>query len=251
MLVEALENACRPWLQELDPRVRICCAVSFAFLIAMVTTPPAASLALLVGIVAYAASSLPCRVLLKRLLPLNLMLGMLVLLLILPCVRFSDGNLTLTDAHPLERSLLLLLKSNAILLVITVFFSTIPPTVLGHSLECMRFPVKLTRLLLFTVRYLDVMHFEYRRLRDAMKVRGFVSKANYHTIHSLANLVGMLLVRAFDRAERIEAAMACRGFTGKFHVTHPLQLQSYDRRFGVLFAMLLIVLFSLEVMSWR
>ncbi len=251
MIAEALEHACRPWLQDLDPRLRIVFAVVFAFLVAMATALPVAAAGLGLGLGAFLLSGLPYRVLLKRHLPLNIMLIVLVLLLVAPQLGIQDSALYLEDSAPVQRALLLVLKANAILLVITVFFSTLPPIVLGHSLERLHFPKKLTRLLLFTVRYLDVMHLEFQRLRDAMRVRGFNPQANLHTVRAYANLVGMLLVRALDRAERIEAAMACRGFTGHFPVAQPLQYQSRDIYMALLLSTLVGVLGFLELWSWR
>jgi cobalt/nickel transport system permease protein len=53
-------------------------------------------------------------------------------------------------------------------------------------------------------------------LRIAMRVRGFRPGSNRHTWRSLGYLVGMLLVRSLERAERVRAAMLCRGYTGQF-----------------------------------
>ncbi len=89
---------------------------------------------------------------------------------------------------------------------------------LGHALAHLHVPRKLAHLLLFTVRYLDVLEREYRRLRAAMKVRSFRPRMNRHTYRAYGYLVGMLLVRSFDRSERVLAAMKCRGFRGRFYL---------------------------------
>ena len=67
-----------------------------------------------------------------------------------------------------------------------------------------------------TVRYIEVLGREYRRLRTAMAVRGFRMRCSLHTWRSLGHLFGMLFARSFDRAARIGAAMRCRGFDGSF-----------------------------------
>jgi cobalt/nickel transport system permease protein len=91
-------------------------------------------------------------------------------------------------------------------------------TTMGHALAHLHVPQKLAHLLLLTVRYLDVLHLEYRRMRAAMKVRCFRPGMNRHTYRTFGYLVGMLLVRSFDRSERIMAAMKCRGFQGRFYL---------------------------------
>jgi cobalt/nickel transport system permease protein len=41
-------------------------------------------------------------------------------------------------------------------------------------------------------------------------------------------LVGMLLVRSFDRSKRIMQAMNCRGFKGRLYILHHYQMKHSD-----------------------
>ena len=69
----------------------------------------------------------------------------------------------------------------------------------------LRLPEPLVRLFLLTVRYLSLTRSEARRLHDAMAGRGLSRRAsNRHTWRSYGYLIGMLLVRALDRAQRVE-----------------------------------------------
>ena len=69
---------------------------------------------------------------------------------------------------------------------------------------------------MLTVRYLSLIRDEARRLHDAMRARAFAPRSNRHTWQSYGYLIGMLLVRALERARRVEEAMACRGYSGRF-----------------------------------
>jgi cobalt/nickel transport system permease protein len=104
------------------------------------------------------------------------------------------------------------------MLMILALLGSIEPVKLGHAMAQLRLPVKFVHLFLFTVRYIDVQGREYRRLRTAMKARGFRLRCDLHTWRSVGYLFGMLLVRGIERAERILAAMRCRGFQGHFHL---------------------------------
>ncbi len=108
------------------------------------------------------------------------------------------------------------LKANAIVLVFTALLCTIEPASLGHAFHHLRVPTKLTHLLLFALRYLDVLHHEHVTLQRAMRTRAFRPRMSLHTYRSYAYLMGMLLVRSLERSERIVAAMKCRGFKGTF-----------------------------------
>ncbi len=134
------------------------------------------------------------------------------------------------------------LKANAILLALAVLVGMLDLTILGHALHHLFIPEKLIHLLLFTVRYLDVLLREYGRLRAAMKVRGFRPGMNRHTYRSFGYLVGMLLVRSVERSERIVAAMKCRAFRGHFYLLDHFAFSRRDGQFAVASAALLAIL---------
>lgn len=235
-------------IHRLDPRLKISMALLFTSLLAISTRfstlLAGLTFALLLTITAY----LPFKALLKRLYTLNLFT--LLLFLILPLTTpgnswFYLGQLALNQEGLLQATTIAL-KSNAILLTLTALLSTIESPLLGYALHQLHLPKKLIHLLLFTVRYLDVLHQEYQRLRLAMKVRGFQARANWHTYRSFAYLIGMLLVNSLDRSERILAAMKCRGFQGRLLVLKKFDWQQHDNVFTVIFIGLLIGLSGIE-----
>lgn len=233
MLVEALSGD--SLIHRVDPRARIVVAALFAVAVAPSVQYDASMIALAVALGFFAAASLPLSVLLRRLLPLNAMVLILGALLVIggeaPRMEIA-GPLSVSESG-LHRALLIALKANAVLIAITALLGTIEPVALGHALESLRVPPKLTRLFLFTVRYLEVLRLEYLRLRRAMSVRAFTARTNLHTLRSMGYLVGVLLVRAFDRAERVQAAMKCRGFDGHYPVLRHARATRSDWAFGV------------------
>jgi cobalt/nickel transport system permease protein len=186
---------------------------------------------------------------LKRLVPVNTL--MLVLILLLPwAVRGSPlvvlGPFEYTREGFLQVAVIAL-KANAIVLAVVALLGTLDIVTVGHAMSHMRVPDKLSHLLLFTVRYLDVLHREYLRLRAAMKVRGFRPRMDRHTCRTYGYLVGMLLVRSLDRSERIMAAMKCRGFRGRFYL---LDHFAFSRR-DVWFALAsILVLLAVVLVEW-
>lgn len=136
------------------------------------------------------------------------------------------------------------LRGNAVVIALTAFLGTMEPMTVGHAMQRLRVPDRLALLLMFTVRYIEVFEREYFRLRQAMRVRGFQPRLNAHTLRTFGHLVGMLLVHAFDRSERIQQAMRCRGFTGTFHTHRHMKL----RRADWAFAAALVV--AMAVVGW-
>ncbi len=146
----------------------------------------------------------------------------------------------------LQLAVTVALKGNAVVLTLVVLLGTMDAVTLGHALRHLRVPEKLIHLMLFTVRYLDVLHREYLRLRAAMKMRGFRPGLDRHTYRTFGYLVGMLLVRSLDRAERIAAAMKCRGFRGHFFMLDHFAFSRRDVPFCIAWSALLLLLVLAE-----
>ncbi len=236
------------WLSRREPRLRVVAAFLFALLAVNLTRPLSLLLALALAFGLALSAGLPLRQLRRRLLALEGFMG--VLLLLLP---FSVPGETLWQLGPfsasregLMQALAILLKANAVVLALLALVGTLEPVALGHALARLRLPDKLVHLLLFTVRYLGVLYEEYGRLRQAMRTRGFRARSDRHTWRSLGWLMGMLLVRSLERAERIVAAMKCRGFNGRFYLLDGRPWRAADSGFALLLLLALGALLALD-----
>jgi cobalt/nickel transport system permease protein len=236
------------YIGRIDPRARIVAAVLFSLMTAEVRGFTALGIALTVALTASAFSGFSAATLARRLLPLNAL--MLLLAILLP---LSLPGKPIAMIGPLcfsQEGLLLAakiaLKGNAIVLAILVLIGTMEVSTLGHALSHLRVPAGLSHLFLFTVRYLDVLHREYLRLRWAMRVRCFHPRMDRHTYRSFGNLLGMLLVRGYDRSERILAAMKCRGFQGRFYLLDHFSFQGRDKIFCSVSVLICIIILAAE-----
>ncbi|HWR90780.1 MAG TPA: cobalt ECF transporter T component CbiQ [Desulfobacterales bacterium] len=209
-------------VHRLDPRIRIASAVIYSCATALCRELPAllAALALSAGLVAIAR--LRTAEVLKRLLVVN---GLVLFIWVV--VPFTFPGETLVRIGPLgaaregvELATQITLKSNAIVLALIALVATMPFATVGHALHRLRVPDKIVHLLLMTYRYIFVLEQEYLRLARAAAIRGFRPGTNLHTYRTYAYLVGMLFVKAIDRAERVRWAMLCRGFKRKFYSLH-------------------------------
>jgi len=206
-----------------DPRVRLVCAVLLTVTTALLHWLPPALLALAAGAGLTLLAGLRPLAVIRRLAVVNVFI--VFLWLFLPfSVPSPPPETALLNLGPLAASregvdlaLLITIKSNAIVLTLLALMATIPMQDLGPAMQRLKVPEKLCHILLFTYRYLFVIHQEYQTMRRAMAVRGFTPGTNSHTYRSMAWMMGMLLVRSWDRAERVHNAMRCRGFRGRFH----------------------------------
>lgn len=138
------------------------------------------------------------------------------------------------------------LKAIAILLAFTALLATMSTSVLGHSLHKLGLPSKLVHLLLLAYRYIFVIEQEYQRLFRAAKIRNFHPATNMHTFRTYAYMVGMLFVRASERAGRVHQAMKCRGFQGRFFTLAKYRSTAWNGVLGCIVTLVNLVIIYLE-----
>lgn len=240
------------WLGTIDPRVRIVVTCAFAVVVVACSSLSILALSLAIALALLLASREPLRPTLKRMAAMDgFVLFMLVLL---PFTVSGEPMFELfgftASWQGLWRAVEIALTANAVVLAMLVLVGTMEPVTLGHALYALRMPEKLVHLLMFTVRYVEVLREEYLRLRIAMKTRGFKPRSNWHTYRSLGYLVGMMLVRAVERSERILGAMKCRGFDGRIVLLERLELGRGDAGFALGAAATLAGLLVLELAPW-
>lgn len=234
----------------LDPRGKIVVAALFAVLMAVSKSYAATLAGLALALLWLVLARLPVKQVIARLLVVNSFI--FFLWLVLPLTYPGDavwrlGPLTATRQGLLFTGLITL-KSNAIIIGLIALIATVPVVTLGQAMHNLRLPDKLCHLLLFTYRYLYVFEQEFHRLVQAMKIRGFQPRTNLHTYRSYAYLAAMLLVRSYDRADRVYQAMLCRGFHGRFY---SLRTFSWQRRDGIFMAASLLAMAALLYLEWR
>lgn len=96
-------------------------------------------------------------------------------------------------------------------LAMVVVFSTVRFTTLLAGLRDLRVPKIFIKLLSFMYRYLFVLEDEFERMQRSFRSRSVGQKKKWLQIRSFGNLLGVLFIRAFERAERIYLAMCARG----------------------------------------
>ncbi len=108
------------------------------------------------------------------------------------------------------------------------------------ALQRLGVPQVLTVQLLFVYRYLFVLGDEAVRLVRARALRSFAGRGQGMKV--FGHMVGHLLLRTMDRAQRIHLAMLCRGFTGELHLGRTLRIGAPELTFTLGWSALFVVL---------
>lgn len=223
------------FVHRLDPRVKLIAGIFFSIIVAISYKFTTCILSMILSIFMISFARLPLKAVLRRLLVIN---GLILLLwCILPFTvkgerLFGLGRLSISK-EGIYYALLITMKSNSIILFLISTLSTMSIFTVGKALGALYVPEKVIQLLLFTYRYIHVIEMEYQRLINAIKIRGFRARNNIHTYRTYAYLIGMLLVKSYDRSKRVYSAMLLRGFKGKFYDLTEFSMKSSDIVTGV------------------
>lgn len=236
------------WMHGIDPRLRVIGAAAYAFVVAISYDFATLYTALILSVFMAFTARLNVDEIRRRLLAPAIFL--LLLWLVLPWSHEGKTLMTIGPVAVTRAGVRLCVqisfKTVALLVAFMALLATLSVDTLGHTLSRLGLPDKMVHLILITYRYIFVLEQEYQRLLRAMKIRNFHPKTNLHCYRTYAYLVGMLFVRASERARRVHNAMICRGFCGRFISLRRYPANSRNRLFCLGAALSLIVLAMLE-----
>jgi len=236
-------------VHRLDPRLKVgiaavfvLCVVSFDKYVVAAMLPFGLFLSLVMGL-----AGLPARFILKKLAlvtPFALLIGLFnpvfdqQPVLVLGPVAVSGGWLSLLS---------ILLRCWLTVAAVLVLIATTGFTHVCMALERLGMPALFAVQLLFVHRYLFVLMAEGQRVHRARALRSFGGRGL--GMNTVGPLLGGLLLRTLDRAQRIHLAMRCRGFDGTIRTRRPGRLTSRDLLLAVLVALLLVAMRTVDCAS--
>jgi cobalt/nickel transport system permease protein len=209
-------------VSRLDPRWKLAALVPLLVAVTLVQRLPATLLLLAVALSLALLARLPRRWYLPQ---LGAALGFVVLFAApLPfLLQGPDGPDWLWTWGPLHFSehgavlaLRLCCKVATVSTLALVILGTAPLDATLKAMHALKTPGLLVQLLLLTYRYVFVLTDELSRLRLAVRVRGYRNRVSGHSYRTIGHVAGTLLVRGYERSERVGQAMRCRGFDGRF-----------------------------------
>ena len=143
-------------------------------------------------------SRLPAMTLVRRAALLSLFAGVMTL-----------GSLGKPDW--VLRSINLVLKSWLCLWMTSLLVHKTPVPSLVEGLRYLRLPAVWTEAFAFWGRYYSVLTQEWQRLQLARRARTF-DRSRSREFRALTNALGLLFIRAYERAEQVHKAMLARGY---------------------------------------
>ena len=228
--LRALENlsAGKTVIHRLHPLAKLLTAFAFIVIVASFGRYDFARLApyLFYPCVMMALAELPYKVLLSRVLialPFCLFAGMSNVIFD-RTAAFTAGGVTITFGVLSLASILL--KMYLCVMAALLLVATTPFTELTTQLRRLHVPMVFVMVFEMTFRYIGVLLEEAGSMMTAYKLRsGNKNNKKALEMRHMGSFVGQLVLRGFDRAERVHSAMRCRGYS----LNHlPLQRRRFE-----------------------
>ena len=235
------------FVHRLDPRTKLVC--SLAFILAVVLTPSgtwkvyAVYLLIMMGLIWL--SHLPLKYVLKR----SLVIFPFVIMITIFVPFFKQGQVLASydigawhiaiTYEGLAVLVNVVVKSWLCILCLIVLSSSTRFEQLLHGMFRLRVPQVFVQIISFMYRYMFVLADQAMRMQMAMDSRNFgLNRRNI--IKTMGNMIGMLFIRSYERAERIYAAMLSRGYNGEIVVVNQLRFRLPDAYFTLSLCLLLV-----------
>lgn len=194
-------------------------------------------------------SGIPLRVLLHRL----HMPGLLVLSLVI-ILPFTTGQTLLWQAGPvavksegLAAALLITARFLAILSIANALLYNTPMSRIISALRALGVPWLMTDLALLMHRYLEELKKDLANMRLSMRLRGHPEGLSLANLNATGWLFASLLVRSYQRSDRIYRAMRLRGYGSAATQQHTFKVCGSDLAVLIVLAASVVTLILLEV----
>jgi cobalt/nickel transport system permease protein len=227
-------------LHRMDGRWKLAAVVVGLIAVVTLHTVPAAALALAAVLGLLLVSRLPWSWLLLRLSGVALFLSMF--LVILPLTMPGDdvalGPIRVSS-EGIRLGALICLKALTVVALALLLTATAPFETTLKAARSFHVPGLLVQLLMLTYRYVFLFGDELHKLRIALRLRRYRNRPSLHSYRTIGHVTGTLLVRSYERAERVGQAMRCRGFDGQFRTLHAFRTRWQDVAWFVVIVCLL------------
>jgi cobalt/nickel transport system permease protein len=192
----------------MEPAAKLIAFIACAVLVA--TTPgwKPASLAAYAAMSAILMSGFeaPVRLVARRLLAAS------------PVVLLTAVMLAYQSSDP-QTGLAMAAKAGIVILLFAVLTTTTPVSALLPAMRRLGLPAAAGSVLALMERYIRLLGEEYSRMRRARVSRTSHSMGVRAAFRSEGQLAGALLLRSWNRSDRVYQAMLARGFTGDWPKT--------------------------------
>jgi cobalt/nickel transport system permease protein len=203
-------------IHQFEPRAKILTFSALIFSFVLINDVRIAAFYLIFSLFILMISKLPLRFMFKHI--KWVFLFVLPFLVVMPfTVEGSEilriNGLVITY-EGLRYGILVTLRALSAVILVFVMLGTMKFDTTIKALHMLKVPSSLVQMLMFTYRYIFVFIDEFTSMWKAMNSKGFKLKTNLYSLSTTGKIVGMLIVKSYERAERVYNSMVAKGYTG-------------------------------------
>lgn len=237
------------FIHRLDPRIKLITTIVLIFSISLTKPTSFLSFALYAFLIVILAllSKIPGSFIFKR--SLVVVPFVFMIAIFIPFFKegeiaggYSFGTFRLTVTYDgLMIFWNVLIKAYLSILCMILLMASTRFSVLLKGLEKLKFPKLFIMILSFMYRYIFVIVDELMKMKQAKEARSIGGSKWFH-IKTLANMIGVLFIRAYERAEFVYMAMRSRGFNGAISTIYDFRIKKIDFYFiSVIISILILI----------
>ena len=151
---------------------------------------------------------------LKKLLFLNLFIAMIFVVL------YLQGNI--------EEAINVYLRTNMIILFNLLLFSHSNGFDIVRALNELRFPKQFVSSVYFTLKMIQTLNEEFRRIKHTLRARGFHAGTSMFVYETYGNMFGHIFVQSIRKSNALRDSFELRGFHGRIYLINNSKLGIYD-----------------------
>ncbi|WP_320034959.1 energy-coupling factor transporter transmembrane component T [Halarcobacter sp.] len=151
---------------------------------------------------------------LKKLLFLNLFIAMIFIILILQ--------------DDIQNAINIYIRTNMIIFFNLLLFSKSSGYDIVRALNELRFPKKFVSSVYFSLKMIQVLTDEFKKIKLTLRARGFRANSSLFAYETYGNLFGHIFVKSIRKANALQDSFELRGFHGKIYLINNSKLSLYD-----------------------
>lgn len=234
-------------VHRMNPTTKVVAVLAMVISVAIVKDIYMALFALLLSFLMIIIAKLPIKFIVRRIWSPFLFILIFAAALLLSSgggeILWSIGFLEITTESAMDAALILIRATSAIIML-TVLLATTRFDMIIKVLYDLKMPVFLLQILMFSYRYIFVFSDELENMKNSMTSKGFRPTFSMRMFSSIANMLGMLLIKSFERGDDVYRSMVAKGYTGKPMIITKNKMRAKDYAF---ISVALIAAFAIHI----
>jgi len=142
-----------------------------------------------------------------------------------------------------EEAINIYIRTNMIVFFNLLLFSQSSGYDIVRALNELRFPKKVVSSVYFTLKMIQTLNDEFKKIKMTLRARGFRANSSMFTYETYGNLFGHIFVKSIIKANALQDSFKLRGFGGRIYLINNSKLSYYDVILLFLVCMLYVKVF--------